>query len=99
MHVLVQCEDDERAAAAAGALSLALERGGVLDAANPRACERLGPAPAPIERLRGRFRYQLLVKGSDAPRVRRAAELLRDAAASLPDGVQVGIDTNPQNML
>jgi primosomal protein N' (replication factor Y) len=99
VHALIQSEDDARAAAGAESLAAALERGGALDAANPRACERLGPAPAPIKRLRGRFRYQLLVKGSDAARVRRAAEILRDAAASLPSGVQAAIDAQPQNML
>ncbi len=99
VHALVQCEDDARAVAAAAALADAIDRGGVLDAANPRACERLGPAPAPIKRLRGRFRHQLLIKGSDAARVRRAAEILSEAAARLPEGVQVGIDANPQNMM
>jgi primosomal protein N' (replication factor Y) len=61
--------------------------------------EVLGPAPAPLTRLRGRYRFQLLVKGSDEAPVRRAAEILVAATRRLPHGVQASVDTNPMNML
>ena len=49
-------------------------------------------------RLRGRHRYQLLVKGA-AEAVRRAALALRDASAELPEGVQASVDVDPVHML
>jgi primosomal protein N' (replication factor Y) len=61
--------------------------------------EVLGPAPAPLARLRGRYRFHLLVKGADETAVRRAAETLVAAARRLPRGVQASVDTNPTNML
>ena len=61
--------------------------------------EVLGPAPAPLTRLRGRYRFQLLVKGTDEASVRRAAEILVAATRRLPHGVQASVDTNPMNML
>ena len=42
----------------------------------------LGPAPAPLGKLRGEYRAQLLVKGSNRRRMR---ELLLAALASRPD--------------
>jgi len=61
--------------------------------------EVLGPAPAPLARLRGRFRYQLLIKGSDVHRVRRASELLARALARLPREVHAALDADPVSML
>jgi primosomal protein N' (replication factor Y) len=59
----------------------------------------LGPAPAPLARLRGRHRFQILAKGGDPDAVRRVAERLRDGAARLPEGVQASVDPRPVNML
>jgi primosomal protein N' (replication factor Y) len=61
--------------------------------------EILGPAPAPIARLRGRFRFMLLLKGSDAALLRRVTEHLLAAARPLPRSVQVALDARPFNML
>jgi primosomal protein N' (replication factor Y) len=59
----------------------------------------LGPAPAPLARLRGRYRFQLLAKGSDRKALRRAAEQLRAATAGLGAGLHASIDLRPLNML
>jgi len=64
----------------------------------------LGPAPAPIERLRGRHRHQLLVKARDSrgvARVLAAARPALEAAASRSrDGeVRVLVDVDPSSML
>ncbi|MGZ3256040.1 MAG: primosomal protein N' [Croceibacterium sp.] len=58
----------------------------------------LGPAPAPMALLRGRFRYRLLVNA------RRSAELqnvLRSwlGALSFPRGVRVAIDIDPYSFV
>ncbi|HVA48423.1 MAG TPA: primosomal protein N' [Pirellulales bacterium] len=58
----------------------------------------LGPAPAPIAKLRGRHRVQLQVQGGDADAVRAA---LKEATADVkaPDEVQWIIDVDPLDML
>ena len=56
-----------------------------------------GPAPAPLERLAGRWRFQILLRASD----RRA--LLSALEASLPDrppaAVRVAVDVDPQDLM
>jgi primosomal protein N' (replication factor Y) len=59
----------------------------------------LGPAPAPIARLRGRHRFQLLVKGSDHSAVWRTARRLAAASEKLPAAIRVRVDVNPVDML
>ncbi len=58
----------------------------------------LGPAPAPLERLRGRYRWQVMVRSSDAGAMRAALAAMR-ARLGTHDGVFVGIDLDPVNML
>jgi primosomal protein N' (replication factor Y) len=58
----------------------------------------LGPAPAPVSQIRGRWRHHLLVKCPDSAAVRRllgqAGELLKG-----PGGVKVLVDVDPVSML
>ena len=60
----------------------------------------LGPAPAPLERLRGRDRTQLLIKAVDAPAM---AQILGAAALERAAGedstLRVVVDVDPVNML
>jgi primosomal protein N' (replication factor Y) len=58
----------------------------------------LGPAPAPMALLRGRYRYRLLLNA------RRSAELqqvIRDwlGALSFPQGVRVSVDVDPYSFV
>ena len=61
----------------------------------------LGPAPAPIERLKGRVRWQMLLKGKDRRTlhtlVRKAQEELLTHGQS--QGVRIVVDVDPYNML
>ena len=61
--------------------------------------EVLGPAPAPLSRLRGRYRFQLLARGADPRWVRSAARRARDAASRLGEGIQAAVDVAPVDML
>jgi primosomal protein N' (replication factor Y) (superfamily II helicase) len=57
----------------------------------------LGPAPAPLGKLRGEYRAQLLVKGSNRKRMR---ELLLAAISSRPDVQRrVVVDVDPISVL
>jgi primosomal protein N' (replication factor Y) (superfamily II helicase) len=104
---LVRIEGAEAAAVAAMAERTAKAlRSQVGDARDPKdisggAMRVLGPAPAPIERLRGRYRWQVLVRSTEAAAMRAALASMqaqlggRDARG----GVFVGIDLDPVNML
>ncbi len=58
----------------------------------------LGPAPAPIPRLRGMYRFHFQAQCADGEILRAA---LRDATAELktPDGLQWSVDIDPADML
>lgn len=58
----------------------------------------LGPAPAPISRLRGEWRYHLLLKGTELDGLRAAVrEVL--AKAVIPAAVKLAIDVEPLSLL
>lgn len=60
----------------------------------------LGPSPAPIWRLKGRFRWQLLLKGpSRAALHKLAAQVLDQASSKLPSKVRLTVDVDPQSFL
>ena len=60
----------------------------------------LGPVPAPIERIRGRIRYQLLLKGET---FRAIAAICSDIFGNGPSpsgvGVRIAVDIDPLDML
>ncbi len=72
-----------------------------LRAGRERGLTVLGPAPAPIERLRGRHRWQILCRSGSGTALRRciaaAREQVRTTARAA--GVRVLIDIDPQGML
>jgi primosomal protein N' (replication factor Y) (superfamily II helicase) len=59
--------------------------------------EVLGPSPAPIERVRNRFRFRFLLRGNKRPPLYEAAH--RVANAEVDRRVRVHIDVDPVNML
>jgi primosomal protein N' (replication factor Y) len=58
----------------------------------------LGPAPAPLAKLRGDFRFHLIVQAADLEPVPRALRTVRDELKP-PDGVQWIVDVDPLDML
>ncbi|MGB9886244.1 MAG: replication restart helicase PriA [Moorellales bacterium] len=86
--IVVSAPRDERARRAAeelhGRLASFISEGETL----------LGPAPAPVPRLQGRYRYQMILKGRPPSRLRatvqRALEGWKPAA-----GVKITVDVNP----
>ena len=51
------------------------------------------PAPCPLTRLRGRYRYHVVLRGQDRTAVRRLARTLREITP--PKGVYIVIDVDP----
>jgi len=98
---LVRIEGPDAAAVAA----MAERAAGILRSENRDAkgetMRVLGPAPAPIERLRGRYRWQVMLRSGEAAAMRAALASMqaslggRDARG----GVFVGVDLDPVNML
>ncbi|HEY6099845.1 MAG TPA: primosomal protein N', partial [Anaeromyxobacter sp.] len=91
--VVTSSTDRERASAAAAEIAASASR-----AAGGDAGLRLsGPAPAPIERLQGRWRFQLLL------RARERRTLLAVLEASVPErppsGVHVAADVDPRDLM
>jgi primosomal protein N' (replication factor Y) len=58
----------------------------------------LGPAPAPLSLLRGRYRYRLLI---NARRSAQLQDVIREWLGSLsfPSGVRVGVDIDPYSFV
>ena len=59
----------------------------------------LGPAPAPIAKLRGRMRFQLLLLADGVRPLHALARRLADVADQAPSGVKVALDVDPASML
>jgi len=58
-----------------------------------------GPAPAPIARVRNRWRFRLMLRASDRPPLREALAAVDAARGSLPRGVRCSIDVDPVQLL
>lgn len=61
--------------------------------------EVLGPSPCPLSRLRGRSRYQILLKSTDRPALRRLLNCLDGGIKQLPRQINLTIDVDPIEML
>ncbi|MCC9604837.1 primosomal protein N' [Blastopirellula sp. JC732] len=57
-----------------------------------------GPAAAPIEKLRGQYRFHLLIKAHDGEKLREAVKLVA-AKTRTPDDVIWTIDVDPVDMM
>ena len=88
--IIVSSEDEAEARAAARAI-------GTSRPAHPDIAI-LGPAPAPLSLLRGRYRYRLLI---NARRSAQLQKVLREWLGPLqfPRGVRVGIDVDPYSFV
>jgi len=63
--------------------------------------EVLGPAPAPLSRLRGVYRWQLLLKSADLHGLHTLSGHLKTifGGPGFPSGVKLTVDVDPENML
>jgi len=99
IRLVIRGVDEDRVAAWAGTLADRLRQEAAHGAEPGGTGVRvLGPAPAPIPRLRERFRWHLQVHGPDGPALR---ELVRRGTAGLktPDGIAWIVDVDPVEML
>jgi primosomal protein N' (replication factor Y) len=82
----------------AQSLAAALRQSLTGSARNREPIEVLGPAPAPIEKLRNRFRWQILLKGKQSAPL---LELARQARTLVPRAraLRLHVDVDPYSML
>ena len=59
----------------------------------------LGPAPAPLSKLRGKFRFHLLLFGRERRAMRSALREVKKMTKSTPNGVQWIVDVDPNDLL
>jgi len=60
----------------------------------------LGPAPAPLEKLRGRYRWHLLIKAPNAQTISRlVVSSIGKIEGILPRKVRLSVDIDPTNLL
>ncbi len=58
-----------------------------------------GPAPAPIARIRNRWRFRVMLRAADRPPLREALAAVDAARGSLARGVRASIDVDPVQLL
>lgn len=104
INVRFEARDGKRVEAAARLFADGLDRllqSDEFSSAGSRRPRVLGPAPAPIERIKGQVRWQLLVKGPHRQRAHDLIEQGRDAfeRAKPPRSVRLIIDTDPYSVV
>lgn len=91
--VRLDAADDEVVRRAARSIATSVRRG-----ASPEVMV-IGPAPAPIARLRGRFRHRIMLRCKERGPLRRAIALALAAKDELPKSVRVVLDVDPVHLL
>jgi primosomal protein N' (replication factor Y) (superfamily II helicase) len=93
--MLVHGDDLGRAQATAAEIRRALD-----EANAEQSCRILGPAPAPLSRLRGEHRIQILLKSRSRPRMRQVIDMaLAEAAARGADMRALNLEIDPVNLM
>jgi primosomal protein N' (replication factor Y) len=91
--IRVEGSDPERTARAARQMA------GVAAQHLARGVRLLGPAPAPIARIKGKTRWQLLLKGPTHASLSGPLRAIESCLSALPSSVKVIIDVDPGAML
>jgi primosomal protein N' (replication factor Y) len=94
--LLIHGDDLGRAQATAAEVRAALDRANA-----DRHVRVLGPAPAPLARLRGEHRIHILLKARDRNRLRNVIEIALADASAVPgcDTTCVNIEIDPVNLM
>ncbi len=93
--LLIHGEELGRTQAVAAELRRALDEAN----ATERACRVLGPAPAPLARLRGEHRIQILIKSRSRARLRQMLDLALAAVSPVCDLHAVNVEIDPVNLM
>lgn len=62
--------------------------------------ELLGPGPAPIDKIKNRFRWQVLLKGANLEHLHRVCSFIQNTKNGIDSaGCKVALDIDPENMM
>ncbi|WP_163336606.1 primosomal protein N' [Desulfopila sp. IMCC35008] len=62
--------------------------------------ELLGPGPAPIDKIKNRFRWQLLLKGANLEHLHRLCSFIQGTNREICSaGCKIALDVDPENMM
>ncbi len=94
INVTLQSTDAGRVMKVAGKL------GRILEGNKEEGIDVLGPAPAPLARIKGKWRWQIILKGSRTGEMR---EILKESLSQLKEPasgrVRISLDVDPMGML
>jgi primosomal protein N' (replication factor Y) len=94
----VDAVDENEAREAAQHLAAVAREAAASDASGG-ALDVLGPAPAPIARVRNRFRYRVMIRSADRQLLRRVLLAIERARRELPRTVRGALDVDPVALL
>ena len=89
----LQCEDLDKLNDEGRKLAEALK------ASAPAGCRVLGPAPAPIARIQGKHRLQIIMKSPSSRDLHEALKAIETSGPKRRSKVERSIDVDPQSML
>lgn len=91
--LLFRGEDEAAVEGAAGRIGRRLER----ESGSIAGARLQGPAPAPLARIKGSYRYQILIRGPERGPLRKAVAMAINTR--LPARVDLVVDVDPLNIL
>jgi primosomal protein N' (replication factor Y) len=94
--VRVDADDEEAARSACDELARVAR---ATEPASHHRVDVLGPAPAPIARVRNRWRFRALLRARERAALRIVLGAVDRARAALPGGVRSTIDVDPVQLL
>jgi primosomal protein N' (replication factor Y) len=95
INILVHDKEFDRANMAATDLARELKQ-----SAQEASLRVLGPAPAPIARLKGEHRFQLLIKARSRQRAREALDVAMDRLAAVGHNLRsISIEVDPVSLM
>lgn len=74
------------------------KKGGILLKSHPGKVEMMGPSPAPLAQIKGRYRWQLLLKGERIIHLQHLVHSLMEESRRLK-GVRIEVDVDPLSIL
>ncbi|MHB8790887.1 MAG: replication restart helicase PriA [Desulfobulbaceae bacterium] len=98
VNIRISGSDEAKVKESAGRISAFLRSATARQRGMP--VEILGPAPAPLARIKDKSRWQLLLKSSRLPLLHELCEqLLADSARLCGRGISLAVDVDPENMM
>jgi primosomal protein N' (replication factor Y) (superfamily II helicase) len=77
-----------------------LKIAGLCRACRQKGVEVLGPAPAPIDRIRDRYRWQVLLKGTEITPLHNVCRKILEEQSALSKGdIRIAVDVDPESMM